>query len=61
MIKIDQMVTLTIGECDWIGQVVDIKNEVALIQLYENMHYHAPISELTPLKKEDRVKENKNV
>ena len=61
MIKIDQMVTLTIGECDWIGQVVDIKNEVALIQLYENIHYHAPISELTPLKKEDRVKENKNV
>jgi len=48
MIMLNQMVTLTIGECDWIGQVVEIREEVYLIRLLDNMHYHAHLSELTP-------------
>ena len=53
MIKIKQMVRLKINEEEWIGQVMDIKNDIALVQLYENMHYHAHISELTPITASD--------
>mgnify|MGYP003124698361 CR=1 FL=1 len=53
MIKIKQVVRLTINDEEWIGQVIDIENDVALIQLFENMHYHAHISELTPITASD--------
>ena len=49
MIKMNQMVTLTIGDSNYIGQVVEIREEVYLIRLYDNMHYHAILSELSPL------------
>ena len=53
MIKIKQVVRLTINDEEGIGQVIDIENDVALIQLFENMHYHAHISELTPITASD--------
>tara|TARA_R110002153_G_scaffold192712_1_gene346009 strand:+ start:462 stop:635 length:174 start_codon:yes stop_codon:yes gene_type:complete len=49
MIRVNSMVRLTIGEQEWIGQVVEIRDEVALVMLVDNMHYHADISELTLL------------
>jgi hypothetical protein len=49
MIKLNSMVRLTIGEQEWIGQVVEIREEIALIMLVDNMHYHANLSELTLL------------
>jgi vacuolar-type H+-ATPase catalytic subunit A/Vma1 len=53
MIKIKQMVRLKINSEEWIGQVMDIENDIALIQLFENMHYHAHVSELTPITASD--------
>ena len=53
MIRIKQVVRLTINDEEWMGQVIDIENDVALIQLFENIHYHAHISELTPLRPAD--------
>jgi vacuolar-type H+-ATPase catalytic subunit A/Vma1 len=53
MIKIKQMVRLKINSEEWIGQVMDIENDIALIQLFENMHYHAHVSELTPITAHD--------
>ena len=41
------MVRLTIGEQEWIGQVVEIRGSIALVMLVDNIHYHADISELT--------------
>ena len=46
IIEVDSMVRLMIGENHWIGQVVELKNDVALIQLLPNMHYHAKLEEL---------------
>ena len=46
IIEVDSMVTLMIGEDNWIGQVVELKNDVALIRLLDNMHYHAKLEEL---------------
>ena len=45
-IEVDSMVTLMIGEDHWIGQVVELRNDVALVRLLENMHYHAKLEEL---------------
>ena len=53
MIRIKQVVRLTINDEEWIGQVMDIENDIALIQLFENMHYHAHVSELTPITASD--------
>lgn len=46
-LEINSMVTLTIGDDLWIGQIVEIIDEVALVRLAQNMHYHASLSELT--------------
>ena len=51
MIKLNSMVTLKIKDEPWIGQVVEIRDNIALIMLYDNMHYHADLSELTLLTK----------
>ena len=51
MIKLNSMVTLKIKDEPWIGQVVEIRDNVALVMLYENMHYHADVNELTLLTK----------
>lgn len=47
MIKLNSMVTLTIRDQPWIGQVVEIRKSIALVKLLDNMHYHANLSELT--------------
>jgi len=47
MIKLNSMVTLTIKDEPFIGQVVEIRDNIALVMLYENMHYHANVKELT--------------
>jgi len=46
IIEVDSMVTLVIGEDNWIGQVVELRNDVALVRLLDNMHYHAKLEEL---------------
>jgi len=51
MIKLNSMVTLKIKDEPWIGQVVEIRDNIALIMLYDNMHYHADLNELTLLTK----------
>lgn len=51
MIKLNSMVTLKIKDEPWIGQVVEIRDNIALVMLYENMHYHADLDELTLLTK----------
>jgi len=45
-IELDSMVRLTINNDNWIGQVVEIQEQVALIKLLDNMHYHAKLDEL---------------
>ena len=46
-IKLNSMVTLNIRNEPWIGQVVEIRKNIALVRLLDNMHYHADLSELT--------------
>lgn len=46
-IELNTMVTLTIASQVWIGQVVEIREEVVIVRLAENMHYHAKMNELT--------------
>ena len=58
-IELNTMVTLTIASQVWIGQVVEIIDEVALVRLAENMHYHAKMNELTLFTKPEE-KGNKN-
>ena len=53
MIKVKQVVRLKINDEEWVGQVMSIIEDVALIQLFDNMHYHAHISELTPITASD--------
>ena len=53
MIKIDSMVTLTIRDQVWIGQVVEIVGEVVLIRLARSLHYHAHLDELTLFTKQE--------
>ena len=45
-IKLKSLVRLMIGADHWIGEVVDIIGDVLLIQLADNMHYHAKLEEL---------------
>ena len=48
--KIDTMVVVEIKPgLTMIGQVVEVKKEVALIKFYDNMHYHANFSQLSLL------------
>lgn len=57
-IELNTMVTLTIASQVWIGQVVEIIDEVALVRLAENMHYHAKMNELTLFTKCTESKNN---
>ena len=45
-IELNSMVRLTINNDNWIGQVVEIRDNTALIKLLDNMHYHAKLDEL---------------
>tara|TARA_R110000824_G_scaffold22209_1_gene81644 strand:- start:88 stop:279 length:192 start_codon:yes stop_codon:yes gene_type:complete len=49
-IELNSMVKVSINEQEWIGQVVEIRDGIALIQLLDNMHYHATLNELTLLR-----------
>ena len=49
MITVNSMVRLKINDDHWIGQVVEIREGIALIKLLDNMHYHACLSELSPM------------
>ena len=49
IIKLNSMVKLEINKDQWIGQVVEIREDIALIKLLDNMHYHANLNELQPL------------
>ena len=45
-IELNSMVKLTINNDNWIGQVVEIREDTALIRLMDNMHYDAKLDEL---------------
>jgi len=59
MIKNNKMVRLKIGADHWVGKVVEIKGQVALIQLLDNMHYHACLDELELLVPEQKINKSK--
>tara|TARA_Y100000310_G_scaffold309124_1_gene352916 strand:- start:174 stop:368 length:195 start_codon:yes stop_codon:yes gene_type:complete len=46
MIKVNSLVRLKINNDQWIGKVVEMRDEIALIHLMDNMHYHAKLEEL---------------
>ena len=46
MIEVNSRVKLKIKDDEWIGTVVEIRDDVALVQLLPNMHYHAKLEEL---------------
>tara|TARA_R110000824_G_scaffold127326_3_gene287437 strand:- start:171 stop:425 length:255 start_codon:yes stop_codon:yes gene_type:complete len=46
MIKLDSIVRLKIKGEEWTGKVVEIRGNTTLIQLSDNMHYHAKLEEL---------------
>ena len=45
-IELNSWVRLKINNDEWVGEVVEIKNDVALVRLLDNMHYHAKLEEL---------------
>jgi hypothetical protein len=49
IIELNSMVRLQINEDHWIGQVVEIREDTALIKLLDNMHYHAKLDDLLPV------------
>ena len=58
-IEVNTMVTLTIASQVWIGQVVEIIGDVALVRLADNMHYHAKMNELALFTKTNKCSEQK--
>ncbi len=58
-IEVNTMVTLTIASQFWIGQVVEIIGDVALVRLADNMHYHAKMNELALFTKTNKCSEKK--
>tara|TARA_R110000824_G_scaffold33406_2_gene106952 strand:+ start:268 stop:444 length:177 start_codon:yes stop_codon:yes gene_type:complete len=46
LIELNSWVRLTINNDQWIGEVVELREDVALIRLLDNMHYHAKLEEL---------------
>tara|TARA_R110002060_G_scaffold22099_1_gene29992 strand:+ start:2303 stop:2485 length:183 start_codon:yes stop_codon:yes gene_type:complete len=45
-IELNSWVRLTINNDQWVGEVVELCEGVALIRLLDNMHYHAKLDEL---------------
>jgi len=56
MIKTNAMVKLKINNDHWIGEVVEVREETALIHLMDNMHYHAKLEELELLQPNEQIK-----
>ena len=55
MIEVNSKVKLKIKEDEWIGEVVEIQNNVALVKLLDNMHYHAKLNELKLVETENEI------
>jgi len=45
-IELNSWVRLTINSDQWVGEVVELREDVALVRLLDNMHYHAKLEEL---------------
>jgi len=45
-IELNSWVRLTINNDQWVGEVVELREDVALVRLLDNMHYHAKLKEL---------------
>ena len=45
-IELNSWVRLTINNDQWVGEVVEIRDDVVLVRLLDNMHYHAKLDEL---------------
>ena len=45
-IELNSWVRLTINNDQWVGEVVEIRENVVLVRLLDNMHYHAKLDEL---------------
>tara|TARA_R100001244_G_scaffold115871_1_gene85976 strand:- start:382 stop:564 length:183 start_codon:yes stop_codon:yes gene_type:complete len=45
-IELNSWVRLTINNDQWVGEVVELRDDVALVRLLDNMHYHAKLEEL---------------
>ena len=45
-IELNSWVRLTINNDQWVGEVVELREDVALVRLLDNMHYHAKLEEL---------------
>ena len=45
-IELNSWVRLTINNDQWVGEVVELREDVALIRLLDNMHYRAKLEEL---------------
>lgn len=45
-IELNSWVRLTINNDQWVGEVVEIRDDIVLIRLLDNMHYHAKLEEL---------------
>jgi hypothetical protein len=50
--NIGDVVKLKLREDEWTGEIVEILNNVALVKLLHNMHYHAKLDELTKINDE---------
>ena len=45
-IELNSWVRLTINNDQWVGEVVELNEDVALVRLLDNMHYRAKLEEL---------------
>jgi len=45
-IELNSWVRLTINNDQWVGEVIELREDIALVRLLDNMHYHAKLEEL---------------
>ena len=45
-IELNSWVRLVINNDQWVGEVVEIRDGIALVRLLDNMHYHTKLEEL---------------
>ena len=50
LIKLNSWVRLMINDDQWLGEVMEIRDGIALVRLMDNMHYHVKVEELELLK-----------
>ena len=49
-IELNSWVRLVINDDEWVGEVVELRDGIALVRLLDNMHYHVKLEELELLK-----------